>query len=326
MRASRLLSVLLLLQNRGRMTADALADELSVSVRTIYRDIEALSAAGVPVYGDAGPGGGFALLAGYRTRLTGLTTDEAQALALTGMPGPAAELGLGAVVASTAAKLRAALPAELSERAERIQARFHFDAPGWYHDGDASPHLSAVADAVWNQRRVAVRYRRWKAPVEVTRELDPYGVVLKAGRWYLVASDVARPGARTYRVNQILALSPMEQSFQRPGGFDLAAYWRTHLIDFRAGLWQGEATIRISAAGRDRMAELMAGAVADAVESSASAPDARGWVTATMPIESQEHAHTEMLKLGAEIEVLAPADLRARLSRTALGLAAIYRE
>ncbi|HEY2792920.1 MAG TPA: YafY family protein [Micromonosporaceae bacterium] len=326
MRASRLLSILLLLQNRGRMTAEALAEDLAVSVRTIYRDIEALGTAGVPVYGDSGPGGGFALLAGYRTRLTGLTVDEAQSLVLAGMPGPAAELGLGAVVASTAEKLRAAMPAELSERAERIQARFHFDAPGWYHDGDPSPHLAAVADAVWQQHRIAIRYRRWKAPVEVTRELEPYGVVLKAGRWYVVASDVERPGPRTYRVNQIVALSTVDERFDRPVDFDLGAYWRGHLADFRERLWQGEATVRVSAAGRERIGTLMAGAVADSVEASASEPDARGWVTATMPIESLIHAHTEMLKLGAEVEVLAPEELRQMVSATAASLAVIYRE
>jgi predicted DNA-binding transcriptional regulator YafY len=287
--------------------------------------MEALSTAGVPVYGDAGPGGGFQLLDGYRTRLTGLTGDEAQALFLAGMPGPAAELGLGAVVASTAAKLRAALPAELSERAELIAARFYFDAPGWYHDGDASPYLAAVADAVWHQRRIVIRYRRWREPTDVTRTLDPYGVVLKAGRWYVVANDVAHPGPRTYRVNQILALTTLDdQAFDRPPGFDLGDYWRTHVVEFRTGLWQGEATISVSPAGRERIAELMSTAVVDAIETTAGAPDAHGWVTATMPIESFIHAQTELLKLGADVEVLAPAELRARIADTAAAMAKRY--
>jgi predicted DNA-binding transcriptional regulator YafY len=159
-RASRLVSLLLLLQARGRLTADQLAEELEVSVRTIYRDVQSLHAAGVPLYGEAGDGGGYRLLDGYRTRLTGLTAGEAETVFLAGLPTAAAELGLGAALATAELKLQAALPAGLRERAARVRDRFHLDAPGWYYDGDSSPHLAAVADAVWNQRRVEVRYRR----------------------------------------------------------------------------------------------------------------------------------------------------------------------
>ena len=191
MRASRLVSILLLLQGRGKLTARQLADALEVSVRTIYRDVESLNAAGVPVYGDAGPDGGYQLLDGYRTRLDGLTAGEAEALRLAGMPRAAAELGLGTVLATAQLKVQAALPAELRARAARIGERFLLDAPGWYHDGDQSPYLAAVADAVWNQRRIEVRYRRWTAPTDVSRTLDPHGIVLKGGKWYLVARDAA---------------------------------------------------------------------------------------------------------------------------------------
>jgi predicted DNA-binding transcriptional regulator YafY len=318
-RASRLISILLLLQTRGRLTARQLADELEVSVRTIYRDVESLHGAGVPLYGDAGPDGGYRLLEGYRTRLTGLTTDEAEALFLAALPGPAAELGLGSVVAAAQLKLKAALPADLRERAERIQERFYLDAPGWYHDGDRTPHLAAVAGAVWNQRSIHVRYRSWRGVV--TRTLDPYGLVLKAGKWYLVAHTAEQ--TRTYRVNQILDLQVSGDTFTRPDGFELAGYWHAHLSDFRARLRQGEALVRLSPVAVERLPDLMSQAVVDAVASGSRESD--GWVRARIPIESLTHAETEMLKLGAEAEVLEPAELRQRLAETARRLAAVYR-
>jgi predicted DNA-binding transcriptional regulator YafY len=334
MRASRLVSILLLLQSRGKLTAQELADTLEVSVRTVYRDIESLSEAGVPVYGDAGPDGGYQLLGGYRTRLNGLTAAEAQALSLAGMPRAAAELGLGTVLATAQLKLQAALPAELRDRTDAISERFLLDAPGWYHDGDSSPYLSAVADAVWHQRRIEIRYRRWTAPTDVTRTLDPHGIVLKAGKWYLVARDAAdqatgttADGAtamRTYRVNHILALTDTGERFARAGGFELALFWASSVAGFRAGLWQGEARIRLSAAGRDRMSEIMSPAVISAAEATASAADPQGWVTAVVPIESLIHAHQDFLRLGAEVEVLEPEELRVRLAETARSLAALY--
>ena len=325
MRASRLVSILLLLQSRGKLTAQQLADTLEVSVRTVYRDIESLSEAGVPVYGDAGPDGGYQLLGGYRTRLNGLTAAEAQALSLAGMPRAAAELGLGTVLATAQLKLQAALPAELRDRTDAISERFLLDAPGWYHDGDSSPYLSAVADAVWHQRRIEIRYRRWTAPTDVTRTLDPHGIVLKAGKWYLVARDAADPAAmRTYRVNHILALTDTGERFGRAGGFDLAVFWASSVAGFRAGLWQGEARIRLSQAGRDRMSEIMSPAVISAAEATASAADEHGWVTAVVPIESLIHAHQDFLRLGADVEVLEPDELRLQLAQTARSLAAIY--
>lgn len=325
MRASRLLSILLLLQTRGRLTAQQLADTLEVSVRTIYRDVESLHAAGVPLYGDAGPDGGYRLLGGYRTRLTGLTAAEAEALFLAGMPGQAAELGLGTVLATAQLKLQAALPAELRDRSARIQERFHLDAPGWYYDGDTAPHLAAVAEAVWQQLRIEVRYRRWAAPTDVTRTLEPHGVVLKAGKWYLVARPAADGGDfRCYRVSQILGLTVLDEGFERAAEFSLAGFWASYVTQFRARLYQGEATIRLSPAGRRRLRELMSAAVVEAVDGTATPPDPAGWITATVPVESMQHAEAEFLRLGAGLEVLAPAALRQRLARAARGLADLY--
>jgi len=322
MRASRLVSIILLLQARGRMTAEQLASELEVSVRTIYRDVGSLHAAGIPLYGHAGPAGGYQLVAGYRTRLTGMTAAEAEALSLAGMPGPAAELGLGGVLAAAQLKLDAALPAEMRARAALVRERFHLDAPGWYYDGDSVPHLSTVAETVWKQQRIEIRYRRWRAPTDVIRRLDPHGIVLKAGKWYLVARG--HGGMRTYRVNQILDLAVLAEHFERADDFDLAGYWAAGITEFRAGLQQGEATIRLSPAGRDRVAVLYNADTVRAVRATASPPHSDGWVSAVVPIESLENALSEFLRLGADIEIIEPAELRARLTAVARGLQAIY--
>ncbi|MET8277715.1 WYL domain-containing protein [Micromonospora sp. NPDC005174] len=322
MRASRLLSVLLLLQSHGRLTAAQLAERLSVSPRTIYRDVESLHAAGIPLYGEAGHAGGYQLVDGWRTRLTGLTAEEAERLFLAGLPGPADELGYGDVVAALRLKLHAALPAPLQDRATQLQQRFHLDTPGWYADGDASPELARTAEAVWRQQRVRVRYRGWRG--EVTRVLEPYGLVLKGGRWYVVAARPGRGEPATYRVNQILALTPLAEEFDRPADFDLPAWWREHVVRFRAQLHQDEATVRLSPAGRDRLREIGSDPVVSAVDASAGPPDARGWVTAVLPIESLTHAHGDLLRLGADVEVLSPVALRDRLAATAAGLAALY--
>ncbi|GAA2824911.1 YafY family protein [Kitasatospora sp. CM 4170] len=307
MRASRLVTLLLLLQNRGRMTARELAGELEVSVRTVYRDVDALAAAGIPLYGAAGHAGGYRLVAGYRTRLTGLTADEAQAAFLAALPGAAAELGLGDALATARLKLRAALPAELREHAGRIQERFLLDAPGWYGDAGRTPHLGAVAAAVWSRRAVVLQYRRWRAPEEIERRVEPYGLVLKAGRWYLVAGGPS--GVRTYRVDQIVELKPLEEEFTAPDGFDLAAHWRRHLADFRARLHTGEALVRLTPEGARRLGVT---------------PEGDGWTEARVPIESIDHAHGEFLRLGTEIEVVAPPELRDRIAGTVRTLAARY--
>ena len=187
MRASRLVNLLLLLQSRGGLTAGELADELEVSVRTIHRDVDALSAAGVPIFAERGPHGGIRLVDGYRTRLTGMTADEAEALFLSGLPGPAAELGLGTVVAAARLKVLAALPAELRSRASRLVERFHLDAAGWFQAGEPVPHLGTVSEAVWEGQALRIEYRRERMPV--ARDLGPLGVVLKGGVWYLVATS-----------------------------------------------------------------------------------------------------------------------------------------
>jgi predicted DNA-binding transcriptional regulator YafY len=321
MRASRLLSLLLLLQTRGRLTAQQLANELEVSVRTVYRDVEALSAAGIPLYGDAGHGGGYQLLGGYRTRLTGLTAAEAEALFLSGLPGPAAELGLGSVLAAATLKLRAALPASLRENADRLSERFYLDAPGWYRCPEDVPYLPVVASAVWERQVIQVTYQRWKEPTEVTRRLEPHGLVLKAGIWYVVARGDGV--MRTYRVDQIVTATPCDCGFAAEPGFELVSYWHTYLADFHRQLYTGRAVIRLSGEGVRRMRHLLSAAAVTAVETVGVA-DADGWVRARVPIESADLALADFLRLGAEIEVLEPAELREQTARTIQAMAAIY--
>jgi predicted DNA-binding transcriptional regulator YafY len=330
-RASRLLSVLLLLQNRGQLTAQQIADELEVSVRTVYRDIEALGAAGVPVYAELGHGGGYRLLDGYRTRLTGLTAQEAESIFFAGVPDAAAELGLGAVLATAELKLRAALPASLSGQVGRVRDRFHLDAAGWFRETETSPHLAALAGAVWDSHRVRLRYERHKAPKQVERLIDPLGIVLKAGVWYFVARAAPATEApaedsdiRTYRVAAILDLVVLDERFPRPEGFDLAKTWTAWAERFERDLFRGEAVVRLSPAGVQRIPYLMSRAMGRGTQNTIGTPEADGWVRAVVPIESVRHAHGELLRLGADVEVLEPADLREMIRATVAELARIY--
>jgi len=324
MRAGRLVSLLLLLQTRGRMTAQELADELEVSVRTVYRDVESLSGSGVPIYADRGPAGGYQLLDGYRTRLTGLTGDEAGTLFLAGVPGPAAELGLGSVLAAAQLKLRASLPGELADRADRIRERFHLDAPGWFRADEPTPHLATVADAVWSARQLSVRYRRWKTPREVSRTLSPLGVVLKAGRWYLVAGSGERVTA--YRVTNILDAVVLDEPVRRPDGFDLATFWRDWTQRYENSVYTALATVRMTVRALEIMPFVFPPEMARRARAAAGTPDDAGWLITEVPIESLRHGHIELLKLGADAEVLAPPELRDLFAGTARDMARTYLE
>src|ERR1700749_4313394 len=319
MRASRLLSLLMLLQSRGRVSAHALAEALEVSVRTIHRDVDELSAAGVPIWADRGRLGGFQLQPGWRTKVDGLTAPEAQAMFLGCLPGTTSELGLGEAMASAQLKLLAALPDGWREDARRVSARFPLDPIDWYRGPSATDHLPAIAQAVWSERRVAMRYESWKG--EVSRRVDPLGLVLKAGIWYLAAQ--VGNGVRTYRLSNILDLEIGDESFERPAGFDLAAWWQASTKRFEKELAVDTAQLRVSASGLKALRDLGA-AVAQAAEASASAPDESGWRRVTIPIESIPHAAAQVLRLGAQAEGLKPAALRRALLERVNAIAALY--
>ena len=307
MRASRLVQLLLFLQTRGRTTAAVLARELEVSERTVHRDVEALSAAGVPIYAERGPHGGIQLIDGYRTRLTGLTGDEAEALFLSGIPGPAAELGLGTVVAAARLKVLAALPSELRIRASRLVERFHLDAAGWFHASEAVPHLAVLADAVWESRRLEIRYRR--GDHEVERSLEPLGLVLKAGVWYLVATSDEQ--VRTYRVSRITAASPLDEPFTRPPDFDLPAYWAESISVYEREAPRITVTIRIDPAVISALADAVGGQAVREAET-IPANDPEGWVHLRVTADWPEEVPGRLISLGSRAEILEPPEVRDR--------------
>jgi predicted DNA-binding transcriptional regulator YafY len=312
MRASRLVSLLLLLQTRGQQTAAELAAELEVSIRTVHRDVEALAQSGVPIYAERGLHGGIRLVDGYRTRLTGLTADEAEALFLSGLPGPAAELGLGTVVAAARLKVLAALPGELRGRATRLVERFHLDAPGWFQAGESVPALPPLADAVWNGQRVDIEYDRGETVG--TRRLDPLGLVLKAGVWYLVA--LAEGQARTYRVSRVRSVTGLDERFARPVGFDLAAFWAESSAAYEREAPRVEVTVR---ADPDRLGHLRAavGSQAVAVAERLPGQDPAGWLRLRLRLDWPDEVAAQLLAAGSSIEVLDPPEIRDRLVRIA---------
>ncbi len=319
MRASRLISILTSMQAHGHRTAAQLAAENEVSMRTIYRDIDHLTLAGIPLVSERGHEGGYRLLEGYRMTLNGVSADEAQALFMAGLPGQAAELGLGAVMASAQQKLAVALPEGLRQSAELARNRFHLDALTWFGEPDQPQHLVAIAAAVWNCRRLQMRYQSWK--VEKSLQTEPLGLVLKGGAWYLVSCTDAQ--IRTYRVSRVIELHETETEFERPHDFDLARYWQQSTERFEAESYPNQARLRLSDLGVRLSGHLLPG-YGTMRMSVADEPDADGWFEATMPVGSVEFAACDLLRLGAEVEVLEPVELREYLRDIVARVAALY--
>ncbi|WP_405858619.1 WYL domain-containing protein [Streptomyces sp. NBC_01515] len=324
MRAARLIKMVLLLQSRPSMTAAELARELEVSERTVTRDAQALSEAGVPVYADRGRAGGYRLVGGYRTRLTGLGRSEAEALFLSGVPGALREMGLEDAASAARLKVSAALMPSLSDASHAAAQRFHLDAPGWFTEPKTPELLPAVADAVWDDRRMVARYRR--ADSDVERELEPYGLVLKAGVWYLCARVAADPDSyRVYRIDRFTAVEPGAERFVRDPDFDLPAFWEERAEQFARSILRAEVVVRLSADGARRLPYAVDPVAAREALDAAGEPDPDdGWVTVTLPVESEEVAHSQLAGLGPDVEVLTPESLRARFTSDALRLTSLY--
>ena len=326
MRASRLLLIQMLLQTRGRMSATQLAAVLEVSPRTVLRDIDELSAAGVPVWADRGRDGGFQLREDWRTQLTGLTDKEAQALFLAGLPSAATALGLGHASASAQLKMLASLPPALQADAQQVSARLHVDTLDWFRSDAAPEHLQSVANAVWHQHTITMRYESWSG--ERDHAVKPLGLVLKAGVWYVVALAVSagKPEPRTYRLSNILRLSVQDKIFKRPKRFDLAKFWQTTTKRFETDIYTATAQVRLTARGMKQLKQVSP-AIQQALINTALL-DAKdpNWSNCEIPIESISHATNQLLALGMDVEVLAPAELRASLAGVVRAVGTMYRK
>lgn len=308
---------MLLLQARGPWTADELAQRLGVSVRTVHRDVEALRESGVPIHGERGPAGGYRLPGGYRTRLTGLTPSEAEALFVA---APVSPLGFGGFLADAQLKLLAALPPQLRERADRAGRLFHVDHGSWFGTSEPPAQLGALAGALWRERRVRLRYRGRE------RVVDPLGLVLKGPTWYLIAAT--ERGERTYRVDRVEAASELDEPAARPPQFELATHWEQWSRAFEESRPSVSVQVRVAPHALDRLRRVVDSRRRDELPSppAAGAADADGlaWLELEIWFERIEHAEA-LLGLGGDVEVLAPAALRERMAAHAAALAQTYR-
>jgi len=306
MRADRLLSILLLLQNQRRLTARELSERLEVSERTILRDMDALSRSGVPVVAERGAGGGWSLLDGYQTRLTGLNAAEIQSLFLARPPSLLADLGIKGQTEAALIKLKASLPEAAREQAERAQQRILIDTRGWRDPAESIASLPVLLAALWRERRVRFAYR--KEPGEGGERVgDPLGMVAKGSVWYLVAAITGEP--RTYRVSRISEVSILDDAAARPAPFDLAAYWERSAAEFREKLPRFYASFLASSAAMRWVRY-------------------RGWrveeerpegdlVRIRMRFDIEEEAVQFALSLGGEVEAVDPSELRAKVAERA---------
>jgi predicted DNA-binding transcriptional regulator YafY len=308
------------LQTGGRQTAGSLARTLEVSVRTVLRDIDQLSAAGVPISGDRGRKGGFELLGGWTTQLTGMTEDEAAALPLAPQPATATLLGVGAAALSARLKLMSGLPPAWREQAERVGNRLHVDHHEWHHQPDPAVYLREVANALWRSKRLEVEYESWKGIDR--RTLEPLGIVIKAGTWYLVARAMGGTQTRAYRVARIRSLS-VGATFSYPKDFNLQLFWTQSAKRFESELLPLRARVLLSPRGLAWLPSRI-GATASSPEVPPSGDGQASWIEVTYPLESIERGARQLLAFGAELQVLEPAELREALVRLASAVVATH--
>jgi predicted DNA-binding transcriptional regulator YafY len=318
MRADRLLSIVLLLQAHHQLTSKSLADRLEVSERTIHRDMEALSGAGIPVVAERGSGGGWSLLGEYRTNLTGLNESEIQSLFVTQSPKLLADLKLQKASEGALLKLLAALPAMYRRAAERARQRIYVDSAGWTRYEEPVPLLPIVQDAIWTERKLRITYQRGPGCDGIERELDPLGLVAKGNAWYLVAGVSGE--LRSYRISRISSAEALETPSIIPSDFDLAGYWQKSAATFKSALPNYLATFRVAPSifPRLRFAGRFA-RVGEVIET-----DAKGWLKVSVGFDVEEIACEYALGFGPNLEVIEPLSLREKVLEMAKAVVCAY--
>ncbi len=301
------------------MTAEALAEKLEVSKRTIYRDIGALSGSGVPIYADGGPGGGYALLDSYRTTLNGLNQEEIRSLFLLMSPGPLADLGIDQTLQTAVLKLTSALPDRHYDQPEFVRQRFYLDAAGWFQVDEAVPHLDTIQEAVWSERAVNLSYRAPRGRLSV-RIISPLGLVAKSGIWYVVAST--GNGLRVYRISRITDVDWTDSEFERPSGFDLVQFWKDWAADYESSLPQYPVTLRVAPELVPTLPFIWGERVR--TELPQFEADREGWRLLDYLFERKEEAEMRILGLGGLVEVVEPEELRTAVLKSAQDVVALY--
>lgn len=305
MRADRLLSLMLLLQAKGQMTARQLAGELYVSERTIYRDVEALSLAGIPIYTQDGRGGGIGLDEHYRVSLTGLNKHEVQALFVSGITSPLHELGLTQTNESILLKLLASLPSLHRAEAERVRKRIYIDPQVWFGDQQPTPFLHQIQEAVLSDAVLNIQYQRSNSET-FSRQIQAYGMVAKVNVWYLVGAHNKQ--FRTYRMSRLVDVQPTEQTFQRDPDFDLMIYWQDNTQSFVEGIPHYPVRIAVKQSRKAWVVNFLSLNDHDFTES-----DDPDWLETTINFDTQERAITSLISVVCDIRILQPLDLKSAL-------------
>ena len=328
MRADRLLSLLMILQARGKVTAGDLARELEVSERTIYRDIDALSSAGVPVYGEPGPEGGFSLVDRFRNNLTGLTDAEIRALFMLSVPTPLVDLGVSQELRAALRKLAASLPDEHRQDEQRARQRYHLDATWWRQGGEPVPHLRTIHAALWQDRKLVIVYRPLFG-VDIERVVCPYGLVAKAGIWHLVCAcegvDQVAQRVSVHRVSRLCDVRLSEETFEFPTDFDLAQFWEGWCQEYESLLRGFTTTVSVAPDAVQHLLGRLGQQFREQAEG-VDPPEAGGWVTLELSFESLEAARDRILSFGRGVEVLEPPALRRSVLDFAEQIVDLYTE
>lgn len=318
MRADRLLSILMLLQVHTRLTTRELAERLEVSERTIHRDMDALSSAGVPVVAERGKGGGWGLLEQYQTTLTGLNLAEIQALFVPKSPHLLADLGWGQAFEAALLKLLAALPAANRQQAELVSQRIHVDPTGWQHWDEEMAAFPVLQAAIWQEWQVFLSYERGNGQ-RVERLVNPLGLVAKGSVWYLVAA--VEEDVRSYRISRVQNAVLLKSHCIRPVGFDLANYWQRSMVEFKANLPYYGVTVRVAP---EAMSWLRYAGYFARIEQMIDTPDADGWIQISLRFDIEKAACAYVLGFGGQMEVIEPLELRDRVLQAAKEAIELY--